>query len=170
MSEAVKKPKDVRKLDPEKFTELAGAALDVTTITKDGEEKPVQDLDKLAKDAGEAGKKAAEAVEKNHDSVRKVMEGYMKNAAQYLHDYMAVFAGSEEAEKVKKEVIDVTFIPDKFSDPYAVKKYPNYQIPAMTDEEVRRMKIDQMKRAMKDGKLVLKNMCFKIAYSLDVGR
>jgi hypothetical protein len=64
----------------------------------------------------------------------------------------------------------VTFVPEKFSDPYAIKKYPNYQIPAMTDEDVRKMKVDQIKQAMKEHRLVLKNMCFKIAYSLDVGR
>ena len=170
VSEAVEKPNDVRKLDPEKFTELAGAALDVDGIMSGDEKKPIQDLKELKKNAGEAGQKAADAVEKNHDAVKKVMEGYMENAAGYLQEYMTVFAGEDEAKNVKKEVVEVTFVPEKFSDPYVIKKYPNYQIPAMTDEEVRKMKIDQIKQAMKDRKLVLKNMCFKIAYSLDVGR
>lgn len=55
VSEAVEKPKDVRKLDPEKFTELAGKALGVDEIMSGDEKKPVQDLKKLTKDAGEAG-------------------------------------------------------------------------------------------------------------------
>jgi len=83
---------------------------------------------------------------------------------------MKVFAGQDEAVKIKPDNIEVTYVPDKFADPYKNKSYDKHQIPAMTDEEVRQAKIDQLKADPKAKKFAMKNMCFKIAYSLDIGK
>lgn len=163
VNEEVEKPKDVRKMDPNQngkdFDTMKAAA----EILDPDSERAAE----IAKNAPEDAKKA---VEQNHDAVKKFMEVNMKNAAVYLQQYMKVFAGKDEAGKIKPEDIEVTYVPEKFADPYKNKKYDNYQIPAMTDEEVRQSKIEQLKKDPDAKEFTMKNMCFKIAYSLDIGK
>jgi len=66
----------------------------------------------------------------------------------------------------------VTFVPDKFADPLKIKNWKSqkYQILALSDEEVRKMKMEQLKKDPKTTKIELKNMCFKILYQLNVGK
>ena len=113
---------------------------------------------------------AAEAVKKNHDTVKKFMEKNMKDAATYLKAYMKTFAGEDEAKNITPDKISVTYVPADKADPYKVKKYEKYQIPALTDEQVRQEKIKQMKDHPEATEFSYKNMCFKIAYTLDLGK
>jgi hypothetical protein len=83
---------------------------------------------------------------------------------------MKTFAGEDEAKKIKPIDIAVTYIPENMADPYKIKKYEKYQIPALTDEQVRQEKIKQMKTDPNATEFSYKNMCFKIAYTLDLGK
>jgi hypothetical protein len=78
---------------------------------------------------------AAKAIKKNHGAVKKFMERRMNFAVTYLKDYMRTFAGEDEAKKIVD--VSVTYVPEDKADPYNIKKYEKYQIPALTDEQVR---------------------------------
>ena len=153
----------------EDMTKLTPAKAVADAIVADNPEEMKKISDIVGKD-GKLAKEVKDMVKKNGDAVKKFMESQMKNAAQYLMDYMKVFAGEAEAGKIKPETIAVTYVPDKFADPFKIKKYDKYQIPALTDEEVRKMKIEQIKKDPKATEFELKNMCFKILYQLNVGK
>lgn len=161
-NEAVEKPQDYRKQFPVNTGVLA-TALD-----------PTKELGDIAANAPEHAKKA---VEKNHDAVKAFIEKKTETAAQLLKEYMRVFAGQQEASKIGVKDVAVTYVPDKFADPYKNKKYANYQIPALTAPEARQARVEQLKALEKTKpgdkgarKVTLKNVCFKIAYTLDIGK
>ena len=56
---------------------------------------------------------------------------------------MTQFAGTEEADKITEKDVVFTYVPKAFADPYKIPSYKKhkYQIPAETDEEVRKMKL-----------------------------
>ena len=152
---------DITTMDPEQNPENFNDMIDAMTTADDQE---FTRLEKAAK--GDA----AEAVRKNHDTVKKFMEKNMEDAATYLQAYMKTFAGEDEAKNITPDKISVTYVPADKANPYKIKKYEKYQIPALTDEQVRQQKIKQMKDHPKATEFSYKNMCFKIAYKLDIGK
>ena len=150
--------------NPVSTADLAAAAL---TQPENKKFKEISDKAKQAR--GDA----KDAIKNNADIVKKAMEVNMKFACQYLQDYMTAFAGEDAAVGIKPEDVRVSYVPEKFADPYKNKKYDRYQIPAMSEAEVRQEKI-RLIQDMRAGKArpedVFKNMCFKVAYSLDIGK
>ena len=117
--------------------------------------------------AGTANEVAAEAVAKNHDQIKKFMEQHINTAKTYLTDYLKVFAG-EDAKGVDEKTMQIGYVPEKYAGPYKTKKHDKYQIPAMTDEEVRQYKIKLLKADTTT--FNIERMYFKIAYTLDIGK
>ena len=80
---------------------------------------------------------------------------------------MLEFAGKDQADKITEKDVVVTYVPKAFADPYKNPTYKKhkYQIPAETDENVRKIKVEQLKNpAVKEYEL--QNVCFKIGYDL----
>lgn len=131
-------------------------------------------LEQLSKDTSDANlKKAiADVLQKEKDTVQQFMDKNIENGVEALKKYMTVFAGEERANNIKQENVAVTYVPDKYADPYKVKEYKSlkYQIPALTDEQVRNMKTAQLGKNPKATTYNVKNMCFKIAYTLELGK
>lgn len=144
-------------IDPETLVSLI--ALSVT-----GDITP----DELAKESSTAPEHVARALKNNRDAVKLFIEQQMEAATEYLKDYMKVFAGEQEANKISVNDVVFTYVPGKFSNPYKNPSYKqhNYQIPAETDETVRKIKLKQLSKNPKAKQYDLQNVCFKIGYSL----
>jgi len=146
----------------------AMAAIVTGNLTDPADAKAVGDA--VAEVGKKAGKAAEQAVKKNYDAVKKLWAKAMDDAATYLTDYMKVFAGEDGAKGITADKLAVTYVPDGKNDPFKIKKYDKYQIPALTDEQVRQYKIDQLKKDPDATEISLGNVCFKVAYSLDIGK
>ena len=92
--------------------------------------------DELAEIAKNAPEHVIKALKNNQDGVKLFMEHTIPLATVYLQEYMKVFAGEEEANKITEKDVQVTYIPKKFADPFKIDGYKKmkYQIPAETDE------------------------------------
>lgn len=145
------------KVDPETLASLIFA-----TLT--GDISP----EELAERAKNVPEHVAKALKNNQDSVKLFMEQQIPIATKYLQDYMKVFAGKEEANKITEKDVVFTYIPKGFDDPYKIPSYKQqkYQIPAETDENVRKMKLQQLGKNPNAKEYSLHNACFKIGYSL----
>ena len=111
---------------------------------------------------------AAKAIKNNQDAVKLFMEKTIQFAYGYLQEYMKVFAGEDEANKIQENDVQVTYVPDDLADPYGIPSYKarKYQIPALDDEKSRDMVLAQLEKNPSAKEYKLYNMCFKIAYKL----
>ena len=128
-------------MDPKsKIDQDTFASLIIGTLT--GDITP----DEYAKISAAAPKEVQDALKKNKDAVKLFMEQQIPIATEYIKHYMKVFAGQEEANKVTEKDVVLTYVPKAFADPYKIPSYKQhkYQIPAETDENVRKMKLQQL--------------------------
>lgn len=70
----------------------------------------------------------------------------IEQACTYLQNYMSTFAGEVEANKITPEDVVVSYVEDKFKDPYKIKSYKQYkyQIPQLSEQKVREMKLKML--------------------------
>lgn len=121
----------------------------------------------------DADEHESELVQQNIAAKNNFLKKQKTIALKYLKDYMSVFAGKAKAEKIEIDDIVMIQLSEKFSDPYNIKKYPKFIIPAITDDELKKLEVKNKKdfiKNLKTKKVVLKNLCFKIAYELKVNK
>lgn len=124
-------------------------------------------------------------VDDNQNAIEEAeVKQYRKPALEFLKAYMAAFAGKDAASKIKDaDMVRITLPKDTF--PWKVK-YDNFKIPSVTDKEVQKMSgkngvfsglqnnmtgiggiiTSEQKGDSKD--IEIKNICYKIGYTLDV--
>lgn len=115
------------------------------------------------KDADDEVKKM---IKENQDELQKVIDTAVKNAVQYLKDYMTVFAGKDEAGKIAEKSVVKTYLsadvdPTKF-------QYKDGKIEGLSDEDRLKAWHEELKKKPDIDVYVIKNLCCKVAYKLDM--
>lgn len=116
------------------------------------------------KDATDEVKKM---VKENQDALEKEVEAAIKNAVVYLQDYMKVFAGEAEAKKITDKTVMRVYLPDG-ADPTKFE-YKDGVIEGIEDEERKKYWQEQLKKNPDTDVYVIKNLCCKMAYTLNMG-
>ena len=115
------------------------------------------------KDASDEVKKM---VKENQDELEKTVQDTIKNSVQYLQHYMKVFAGESESKKITEKSVARVYLPDGAKP--AGFKYENGVIEGVSDED-RKKEWDEALKAKPDIDVyVIKNLCCKIAYTLNM--
>jgi len=115
------------------------------------------------KDASDEIKKM---VKENQDALEKEVDPALKMATKYLQDYMTVFAGAAEAEKIADKAVTRAYLPDG-ADPVGFK-YKNGIIEGVSDEDRTKAWHEELKKKPDTDVYIIKNLCFKIAYALNM--
>jgi len=116
------------------------------------------------KDASDEVKKM---VKENQDALEKEVAAAIKNAVVYLQDYMKVFAGEAEAKKITDKTVMRVYLPDG-ADPTKFE-YKDGVIEGIDDEERKKAWQEQLKKKPDTDVYVIKNLCCKMAYTLNMG-
>ena len=116
------------------------------------------------KDATDEVKKM---VKENQDALEKEVAAAIKNAVVYLQDYMKVFAGEAEAKKITDKTVMRVYLPDG-ADPTKFE-YKDGVIEGIDDEERKKAWQEQLKKKPDTDIYIIKNLCCKMAYTLNMG-
>ena len=116
------------------------------------------------KDATDEVKKM---VKENQDALEKEVAAAIKNAVVYLQDYMKVFAGEAEAKKITDKTVMRVYLPDG-ADPTKFE-YKDGVIEGIDDEERKKAWQEQLKKKPDTDVYIIKNLCCKMAYTLNMG-
>ena len=115
------------------------------------------------KDASDEIKKM---IKENQDELEKIIETAMKNSVQYLKDYMTVFAGKTEADKISEKSVVKIYLADD-AEPTKFE-YKNGIIEGIKDEDRLKVWHEELKKKSDIDIYTIKNLCCKISYALDM--
>lgn len=133
---------------------------------KDGEKKPGDVYVDPFNEPQGASEEVKKMVKENRDALEKVVQVAVKNSVQYLKDYMTVFAGDDEAKKIDDKAVARVYLPDG-SEP-AKFEYKDGVIEGIGEDERKREWAEVLKKKPDTDVYVLKNLCCKMAYSLNM--
>ena len=172
MTEAKKEEDDKAKItdNPDQKTNESGVPSFMQFINEDDKKDNAKSGEVLVdpftepKDATDEVKKM---VKENQDALEKEVAAAIKNAVVYLQDYMKVFAGEAEAKKITDKTVMRVYLPDG-ADPTKFE-YKDGVIEGIDDEERKKDWQEQLKKNPDTDVYVIKNLCCKMAYTLNMG-
>ena len=172
MTEAKKEEDDKAKItdNPDQKTNESGVPSFMQFINEDDKKDDTKSGEVLVdpftepKDATDEVKKM---VKENQDALEKEVAAVIKNAIVYLQDYMKVFAGEAEAKKITDKTVMRVYLPDG-ADPTKFE-YKNGVIEGIDDEERKKAWQEQLKKKPDTDVYIIKNLCCKMAYTLNMG-
>ena len=95
-----------------------------------------------------------------------MVDAAVKNAVEYLREYMKVFAGEAESKKISDKSVTRVYLPDG-ADP-AKFEYKDGVIEGISEEDRTKAWREELKKKSDTGVYVLKNLCCKMAYTLSM--
>ena len=172
MTEAKKEEDDKAKItdNPDQKTNESGVPSFMQFINEDDKKDDAKPGEVLVdpftgpKDATDEVKKM---VKENQDALEKEVAAAIKKAIVYLQDYMKVFAGEAESKKITDKTVMRVYLPDG-ADPTKFE-YKDGIIEGIDDEERKKAWQEQLKKKPDTDVYIIKNLCCKMAYTLNMG-
>lgn len=172
MTEAKKEEDDKAKItdNPDQKTNESGVLSFMQFINEDDKKddtKPGEVLVDPFTEPKDATDEVKKMVKENQDALEKEVVAAIKNAVVYLQDYMKVFAGEAEAKKITDKTVMRVYLPDG-ADPTKFE-YKDGIIEGIDDEERKKAWQEQLKKKPDTDIYIIKNLCCKMAYTLNMG-
>lgn len=172
MTEAKKEEDDKAKItdNPDQKTNESGVPSFMSFLNEDDKKddaKPGEMLVDPFTEPKDATDEVKKMVKENQDALEKEVAAAIKNAVVYLQDYMKVFAGEAEAKKITDKTVTRVYLPDG-ADPTKFE-YKDGVIEGIEDEERNKAWQEQLKKKPDTDVYVIKNLCCKMAYTLNMG-
>lgn len=172
MTEAKKEEDDKAKItdNPDQKTNESGVPSFMQFINEDDKKddtKPGEVLVDPFTEPKDATDEVKKMVKENQDALEKEVVAAIKNAVVYLQDYMKVFAGEAEAKKITDKTVMRVYLPDG-ADPTKFE-YKDGIIEGIDDEERKKAWQEQLKKKPDTDIYIIKNLCCKMAYTLNMG-
>lgn len=172
MTEAKKEEDDKAKItdNPDQKTNESGVPSFMQFINEDDKKddtKPGEVLVDPFTEPKDATDEVKKMVKENQDALEKEVIAAIKNAVVYLQDYMKVFAGEAEAKKITDKTVMRVYLPDG-ADPTKFE-YKDGIIEGIDDEERKKAWQEQLKKKPDTDIYIIKNLCCKMAYTLNMG-
>ena len=172
MTEAKKEEDDKAKItdNPDQKTNESGVPSFMQFINEDDKKddaKPGEVLVDPFTEPKDATDEVKKMVKENQDALEKEVAAAIKNAVVYLQDYMKVFAGEAEAKKITDKTVMRVYLPDG-ADPTKFE-YKDGVIEGIDDEERKKAWQEQLKKKPDTDIYIIKNLCCKMAYTLNMG-
>lgn len=172
MTEAKKEEDDKAKItdNPDQKTNESGVPSFMQFINEDDKKddaKPGEVLVDPFTEPKDATDEVKKMVKENQDALEKEVAATIKNAIVYLQDYMKVFAGEAEAKKITDKTVMRVYLPDG-ADPTKFE-YKDGVIEGIDDEERKKAWQEQLKKKPDTDIYIIKNLCCKMAYTLNMG-
>lgn len=172
MTEAKKEENEKAKItdNPDQKTNESGVPSFMSFLNEDDKKDDIKPGEVLVdpftepKDATDEVKKM---VKENQDTLEKEVTAVIKNAVVYLQDYMKVFAGEAESKKITEKSVMAVYLPEG-ADPTKFE-YKDGGIEGIEDEERKKTWQEQLKKKPDTDVYVIKNLCCKMAYTLNMG-
>ena len=172
MTEVKKEEDEKAKItdNPNQKTNESGVPSFMQFINEDdkkGDAKPGEVLVDPFTEPKDATDEVKKMVKENQDALEKEVAAAIKNAVVYLQDYMKVFAGEAEAKKITDKTVMRVYLPDG-ADPTKFE-YKDGVIEGIDDEERKKAWQEQLKKKPDTDIYIIKNLCCKMAYTLNMG-
>ena len=172
MTEAKKEEDDKAKItdNPDQKTNESGVPSFMQFINEDDKKddaKPGEVLVDPFTEPKDATDEVKKMVKENQDALEKEVAAAIKKAIVYLQDYMKVFAGEAEAKKITDKTVMRVYLPDG-ADPTKFE-YKDGVIKGIDDEERKKAWQEQLKKKPDTDVYIIKNLCCKMAYTLNMG-
>lgn len=172
MTEAKKEENEKAKItdNPDQKTNESGIPSFMSFLNEDDKKdvtKPGEVLVDPFIEPKDAIDEVKKMVKENQDVLEKEVAAAIKNAVVYLQDYMKVFAGEVEAKKITDKTVMRVYLPDG-ADPTKFE-YNDGVIEGIDDEERKKVWLEQLKKKPDTDVYVIKNLCCKMAYTLNMG-
>lgn len=171
ITEAKKEEDDKAKItdNPDQKTNESGVPSFMQFINEDDKKddtKPGEVLVDPFTEPKDATDEVKKMVKENQDALEKEVAAAIKNAVVYLQDYMKVFAGEAEAKKITDKTVMRVYLSDG-ADPTKFE-YKDGIIEGIDDEERKKAWQEQLKKKPDIDVYIIKNLCCKIAYTLNM--
>ena len=172
MTEAKKEEDDKAKItdNPDQKTNESGVPSFMQFINEDDKKddaKPGEVLVDPFTEPKDATDEVKKMVKENQDALEKEVAAAIKKAIVYLQDYMKVFAGEAESKKITDKTVMRVYLPDG-ADPTKFE-YKDGIIEGIDNEERKKAWQEQLKKKPDTDVYIIKNLCCKMAYTLNMG-